>query len=166
MLARASPPRLARALQLGFDLVVRARGRRQLLERDVEEPHRLLLVALAAVRGREVGGDQAFVLRLAEVAGDCMRFDEAGDRAVRVSGRAEGEGEVVQRQRLGSPVAELANDLQRVEVELARALRVARAAGVAARGVQAERLLLQPVPVARALGAPRGKAAAGRLRLR
>jgi hypothetical protein len=80
--------------QLFLDAVVRAGARRELLERDVEEADRLLVVAEAAVRGREICGDQAVVLRRVEVACDRVRLDEPRDRAVVVTRGAQRKRQV------------------------------------------------------------------------
>jgi hypothetical protein len=100
--------------KLGFDLVIRGRVRRELVEGSVQEALGVFVPALAAANEGEVCDHLSLVLLVPELAKDDERLLEKlnGYRDA-AGGVNQSEGEVVERQRLGVPVTQVAQDRER-----------------------------------------------------
>jgi hypothetical protein len=99
-----------------FDPAVVRRLGAELLERGAEAFSRLLTATAATVNEADVGDDLALGLRVVELSKERQRASEVCERRVVVPAAGHGERKAVERQRLSSPVAELADDLERLVV--------------------------------------------------
>ena len=104
----------ARASELLFDLAVGGRLRRELVEGCVEQALGILVATLAAAEEAEVCDHLSLELFVSQLPKEDERLLEVlnCDRDA-AGGVDESEGEVVERQRLGAPVAQLTHDRQR-----------------------------------------------------
>lgn len=102
----------ARPGELPFDLTVRRRLGRKLVERFMEEACGLFVVTLPAVDETEVGDDLSFALFFAELAKDSDRLLEVLDRGRLGSALGERKPEIVERHGFRMLVAEITDDRQ------------------------------------------------------
>jgi hypothetical protein len=106
--------RSTRASELLFDPAVGGRLWRKLVEGCVEEALRVFVSTLAAADEGEIRDHLPLVFLVAELPQDDERLLEVLDRCRDTAlGMNESESEVVERQRLGSPVTELTHDRKR-----------------------------------------------------
>src|SRR3954452_729907 len=133
----------AGAAELGLDRVVGARLGIELRERKLEDVVRLLVSALPAMGDAEIGHDLRLVLLVAEVAQRRGGLLEEADRPVVVAGVAQGERQVGLRQRDGTAVVQLAQDLERSTVAVDGLVVAAVSPELRAGRVEAEGLTLR-----------------------
>ena len=104
--------------ELLLDVTVGGRFRRKLVESRGEQELGVILPTLTTTNETEVRDHLALVFLVAELAKEDESLLESLDRQGHAAGMNESECEVVERQRLGMPVTELANDRQRGKVLL------------------------------------------------
>jgi hypothetical protein len=107
-------PTSARPSELFFDLAVSGRLRRKLVESCVEQALGVLVASLAAPDEAKVCDHLSLELLVSQLPKEIERLLEVLNRhRDAAAGMNEGEGEVVERQRLGAPVAKVAHDRKR-----------------------------------------------------
>lgn len=127
----------------------------------MEERQRLFAMTLAAVDKAEVCDDLSLVLFVAQLPKDRHRLLQVLNRRRFGAALSEGQPEVVQGQRLGVLVAEVADDLQRDTMLFGRLLGVASAPKLRSALVQAKRLAMPARGVRRQGGKSWDEPAAG-----